>query len=477
MILALFMIVLAAGAALTLSDWRKGMLFLIVVGFLQDPMRKVFPGHPVHLQVLVVAFLLLTFWSAFLRGRRFRLSLLCGGDRRLKQAWRWFILLIVFQLLHTLIRYGNPVLAGLGLMTYLAPLAAIWFGVSYAHNEQQVRKIIHLYLALAIPAGLTIYLSYWFGDRSVLLQSIGELTDRRLLISDVGRVLYSYSGILRVGEIAAWHAATAIMLLAILVSLDKRRTVRMLAAIVAALLIGAIILTGRRKMLMTLAVFFATYSFLLVAYWNNAKKVGALLLLLGIGAAGYLQLQGDDQDRAHYVARGTTVFADSGGRLALAFDLLRSAVTRGGVIGKGAGVSAQGSQYFGGGVKIVGGAAEAGMGKVVVELGLIGALVVVYLIWCVLEHFRALFRSVPVRYGSAVIFLSGLTAVLVANIATFLVASQLYGDMFIVLMVGFMISFLFAFERMTRQQQAFETYQRQRMIQRHDREAYASSGH
>jgi hypothetical protein len=432
------------GGVIGLGDWRRGMLFLLVVGFLQDPIRKIVPGFPVHLQMLVVGFTGIIILCAVLQNARLRLSNVYGRDLALGQAWTLFILLVLLQCAHTFLRYGNPYLAGLGIINYLTPLTLVLVGVTFARDETWIKRFIWAYLLLAVPVALTVYLSFYFQDDWTVLKSVGRLTGRPLLIYDQGGVLFSSSGLLRTGEIAAWHAGTAAMLLVILGTLDKRFTFRLVVGILVALLIGAVILTGRRKMLVAMAVFVAAFLFILMLYWRGPSRVGAIAAVLSAGAAAYAWLQPEAGPAAMYEARGVSVFGDALGRLSVAWDLAQSGFRRGGILGLGAGVSAQGAQYFGGGVRIVGGAAEAGGGKLLVELGLVGLLVVVYLLWRMVQHFHRLFRVVSASDERATVLMAGLSALLIANGVTFLAATQVFGDAFILILMGLFLSFLFA---------------------------------
>ncbi len=55
----LILIVLFSGLALLLADgnWKGGLMFTLLIGFLQDPLRKLTPGQP----ALFVGFVLIAF--------------------------------------------------------------------------------------------------------------------------------------------------------------------------------------------------------------------------------------------------------------------------------------------------------------------------------------------------------------------------------------------------------------------------------
>ena len=46
MIETVFFLYIAVASFIALTDWRKGMLLMILVGVLQDPVRKVMTGTP-----------------------------------------------------------------------------------------------------------------------------------------------------------------------------------------------------------------------------------------------------------------------------------------------------------------------------------------------------------------------------------------------------------------------------------------------
>src|SRR5215469_5823935 len=114
-----------------------------------------------------------------------------------------------------------------------------------------------------------------------------------------------------------------------------------------------------------------------------------------------------------------------------------------GLLGAGLGAGTQGTQYFGGGGAIAG-AAEGGLGKVTLELGVPGLLVMG---WLAISIFRRLWQTMRVasRYSRRIARLAmGFFSLLVANVAGFSVATQAYGDLFILLILSWTLAFLFA---------------------------------
>jgi hypothetical protein len=149
-----------------------------------------------------------------------------------------------------------------------------------------------------------------------------------------------------------------------------------------------------------------------------------------------------------YVTRGVSVFADSFERLEHMTILQFEWVLRhNGFFGSGAGTGAQGSQYFGGGAHLVGGAAEGGLGKVLAELGVPGFLALCWLgvvLARILVDRARRARELPLeeavpRYA--------LLAFLPANAAVFFTAHQVFGDPFILILLGWMSGAVLALPR------------------------------
>ena len=113
-----------------------------------------------------------------------------------------------------------------------------------------------------------------------------------------------------------------------------------------------------------------------------------------------------------------------------------------GVLGAGLGSGTQGARHFGG--ENSAGAAEGGLGKIALELGLPGLLVMGWLAILLSRHFWRIMRAAS-RHSPRIGRLSfGLFSFLVANVATFSVSTQAYGDFFILLILSWTLAFFLA---------------------------------
>ena len=354
------------------------------------------------------------------------------------------MVIVAIQAVHALVRWGNPALPVLGLIFYFGPVVALLLGIAVADKELQIRRFLINYIVIVAPAVLTVYLSPAYSEQWSVLREIGSFVGRELIIYDVGTALASYSGIFRAGEIAAWHAATVAVFTIIVASRDHSLALRVGMGILVILMVGVILLTGRRKMLMALTIFLVIQWAVLAMFRRGGSRLLVTMLVLGIFGSFAFVLLDPASEKGLYLQRGLSVFEEVGDRAATAIDLLLSAIYRSDGIGLGAGVAAQGAQHVGGMASAVGGAAEAGLGKLVLELGLVGGAVVV---WLVMRLGFRLFQNLvllSVLNDRLLYYSVSFMAFILANLATFLVATQVYGDYFVLTTIGLVAGMLFS---------------------------------
>jgi hypothetical protein len=257
------------------------------------------------------------------------------------------------------------------------------------------------------------------------------------------------NGIMRSSEIAAWHAGAAACLSVSLTLSAKSARSRWLGALLFVVFVVVVLLTGRRKMLAAIVLFVLIFLFLLARYGGGAGRFvqllaggGALMLV----AASWLGRAEQEIGFGSYLSRGGSILQDSSERVVqLTLSQFGNIVQRNGLFGSGTGTGAQGAQYFGGGSELVGGAAEGGLGKVLAELGLPGALA---LLWLALELGRTLLgvaARVRLLPRDLRVLLVGIVAFLPANAAVFLSAHQVFGDPFVLIVLGWITGALLAF--------------------------------
>jgi hypothetical protein len=262
------------------------------------------------------------------------------------------------------------------------------------------------------------------------------------LIFDVGTVLQSNPGLLRVGEIAAWHASTCVVFLSMLALTSKSALLRLVFISLSLLLVGAIVLTGRRKMLVALTIFLALQWGLLIWHSWGMRRIGVTAVAMATVAAVASTLWQPSTNTANYLARSQTAYTSVDDRLKTTLNLAKSALIRSQGIGVGAGATSQGARYAGGGASEVAGTAEAGLGKIIVELGIPGFIALSMLL---LTGGAAIGRQMTVVGGlghNLLIYDISFVAFLISNLAAFAVASQLFSDFFVLIILGTVAGFV-----------------------------------
>jgi hypothetical protein len=451
---------LGIALALCIARWRAGVLICLLVGFLQDPLRKITVGEPVYFTVLVGLPLVATLLGARLRNVRISFRPVHSWNRVLRTPLNVFILLVMIQSMAAIIKTGSPAIGAIGALSYLAPLPAILLGYQFSRSERDITRLIKVYLAVGILMLSGIYLSYAGYDWKVL-KAVGE----GLFIYSVekGR-LDLYSGFLRSPEIAAWHAATSICLLILLaLSLRRKAIFKGAAGVLVMFLLGALLLTGRRKFLVEIFMFVSIYALLLIWFLRTAIKSGLIFksaMLLGVGLAvgsvGYLFAAPGvaTTEMRPYYERGLGLQNEATGRATgTTIDSFQWVIAQNGIFGSGAGTGSQGAQHFGGGADIVGYAVEGGLAKVLAELGVPGLVLLLWLVigfvrymWSIIMYITHAKDVDPIQ--AKLIF--GLGAFLITNGVVYTIAHQVFGDPFVLIVLGFFLGFVLAMPKMAK---------------------------
>lgn len=465
---------LAISMVMALAKWRYGFALSVLTVLLQDPLRKLTPGQPIYFVVFVGA----TFGCAWLGALMANVPLLPGkisGWRKyVGLPFKLFVILVVVQAAHSLARYNTPVLTGVGILSYLSPLPAIMLAYQFAlrRGMDGVTRWMRFYVIMASLSLISVYLEY-SGAHWKILGEVGG----GVMISGAGDYYKGNSGIFRGAEIAAWHAATAACFSFMLLWGRRFSFAKVLLAVgLVAFFLGLGILTGRRKMIIELVIFISIYVSSVVWFRHRSGKIAILFTIFG--ALTYLGTVGmmapgpgehgtgvisnhrlSDSSFYKYSRRAGTVFEDVPKRISeLGLQPVGWAVEQFGWLGAGVGVGSQGAQHFG---VVANGAAEGGLGKLTVELGLPGLALVTWLLikfgWYLWDLLSELARVSP-RHANLAF---GFVAFMLANVAAFSVAAQAYGDIYILLTMGWSLGFLLALpalanDQIARQQRALQ---------------------
>jgi hypothetical protein len=446
MFLGAFFLLLFYACFVGLSRDDEGLVFVLLVGFMQDPTRKVLEGEPVAMTVMVgVVIACMVIRQVFL-SKQSLLEPFTRWTPEIKPALIIYLLLVALQAAHSLIRYGAPIVPALGAIFYLAPLIAISVGYSQFVNLNSVRQFLVVFSCLAVLVATSIVFSF-FGVDSIFLGEVGS----GLVIYDQGTILKAYSGLMRSSEIASWHMGASVCFLIIIAANKNSMPTLIAVSLAVILLMSSIVLTGRRKMILQILIF-ATLYFPVLRYYqgrlsNRFLSIVVLIFIVFMGGYGLLpSFEGTQYDL--YVARSFSVFDDAGQRFAaLGLGSIAWAYRVYGFFGGGLGVAAQGAQHFLTSSVTTSGAGEGGIGKLVSELGVISIFVIAWLAYTVAAYLHKCLKLVATMAPTKLLFVVGIVVFILANIPTFMVASQVFGDVFVLLILGLLTGSLFAIPR------------------------------
>jgi hypothetical protein len=433
--------------------WKIGLFIAVVIAFIQDPLRKLVPEQPMWF-ILFVGFV---YASAMIGAVSSGVSLwpnkIVGWNTNLRSPFFLYVSVVVLQAIHSQMLIGNPIVPALGLISYLLPFAALVFAYQFAVNlgAYEVGRFYRFYLICASVAVSTILFQVYEFDWLIL----GEV-GVGLEIHSQGRILKGLSGILRASEIAAWHAAIGASVAILVFSYKSVKVHRILQGIVlAAALLYIGILSGRRKLIPIFLIFLSSYYFLVNTLNRRNRGTAIATAIVGIAAYATQAISFDevsndtsssDSTLDIYLTRGATVFDDMISRfLELGLGPIEWAYESSGFFGYGLGVGTQGTGQFLQDEQMQSaiGASEGGLGRLMVELGVPGLIISAIFGVALLRHVWSILLYS--RHSTRINRLAcGLAAILIANFASFSVATQAFGDTFVLIFLGITLGFLFA---------------------------------
>jgi len=427
------MLVLMGGTAV--ARWRLGLYVLIFVGFFQDIVRKLDPDQNVVYTAIVVAFATFVVLGMYMSGDNKKAGRLLAIYPTLAIPIYLFSFLIVLQAGRGYMQAGTPIILGIGLLAYFAPIVSVLIGYRYVALTGNVLGLLRFYTVVGLIFSVGVYLEA-MGTEWKILGSVGT-----------GIYIYTYkvvrlvSGFLRASETAAWHGAMVTMIAMVLVTVERVLLYKFAWIMTAAMAFGAVFLTGRRKALVEIGVFVAFSTILMIIGRRRFARayIGAVLGLGMMVVAVLLYLPfGDIFGDFDAILQRLTNFTRS--PLERVWDMtigsFNNVISYNSILGAGAGLGSQGAQYFGG-IR-TGASAESGFGKVLAEIGVIGLVVFFWVLYRIGRYGRAILITLRGVHGYEQLSV-GIAAILLANIVNFMAAHQAYGDPFVIIILGLLL--------------------------------------
>lgn len=446
-----FLLVLfaAVGVMLALGNWRLGLPFCILVGLLQDPIRKITTGTPAYLQLTFLPIMLAMLVSLFQTQRP--ILTIRRDFPRLFAAATFFVCCLLTSTIITL-SYGLQALplALLGLFSYGGTLPAMLLGYCYLRRDYDELERPITYFAICSSVLLTgVFLQYYSVDLGMpLLGAIDPTAGIRRWYSQSDWVIM-LSGFHRTGEVMGWHAATTFIMT---IFLGCRRPSRApIWLIPAAGSLICVLLSARRKMLLIIVCFLV--GFIYFSY-RKRNRVVMYVFTAAIVLLPFLIAFVPDE----YLQTATTTVTSASGRIGTAWGGSTWLPSIVGPFGYGVGTKTQGMQHLGLAVETP--LAEGGLDKVLIELGFIGAIAFVIVGITLFResiHVYQLARSARLE-GMGV---SAVFAFIYSQIVTFFTAFQVFGDPLIIFCIGFCIGLMLGGKRLAFRRQRAEAIQGQ----------------
>lgn len=436
--LKLILLLIFSGCVLALANWRWGVAMAIVVGLLQDPLRKMVPGTPGYLAMASAPIWLATMASAAYVGQLNVQRFFACFPKLARWMLLWLAYLAIPATLSATYGHNSWMITILGAFVYGAMFMALVAGWEYPDGRHRIYRVLTFYAggaSLLLVGGL---LEAWgWGNRFAAIGT--EAMGGIWVTHRTGAAVYMLAGFFRGPDVMGWHAALVLMI-SILMAFRSRGATRWIWIAAAIWGLLNIWLCGRRKMLSMVPVFLGCYLYLIFRFKNVRRFIsiaGTVILIGGLGLHGIAMYQRNAAVEAFYLS----AFTEAGDQIQRhGVVSVLGTVAQAGFWGYGLGMSQQGVHHIPADKPKLW--QESGPGKLVAEFGVIGALLTLGLGFAfIVTAYRVVCRS---RRDDSFYLAAGLFSILAANLTSALVSAQIFGDPFVSLFLAFMAGLMFA---------------------------------
>lgn len=414
---------------------------MVAIGFCQDPIRKLTPGQPsLMVGLVLIAFLMCVLFIYQERGR-LDLRYLFWTSPQLLDLIPLFLILLFAQALNSFARFGSPSLTAIGLSFYIAPLIALWVGFHIGRDLPFLRRIIIVYLILSSIFAFTVLLDF----RGVDIPAFEEV-GTGILITFEGASKSGASGLWRTSEIASWHLAAAACFCIILTFSDRDVGWQILYVSTAVVFSVLSVTTGRRKSQVLIVAFLGIYLLIFSRQASPASRERIIMSVLGGAGISFaivsmllLDMLGSNFDI--FLGRATTSAEGIGDRVqSQGLSALLRGFEVGGGLGLGLGAGTNLGNFNAGAdrstIQSLGYVSEGGGGRLVVELGIPGILLISWILILSVQMLWRNFKLIRFLPSEDIALITGTLSFGLANIIFFFSAAQLYTDPFVLIVLG-----------------------------------------
>ena len=436
MLLVILMLIVT-GCAVAMYRWRWGVFAAIVIGLLQDPLRKMVPGVPGYLAMCSVPVWMTTLGMAVYSGEVTARKFLLGFPKLSTWVSVFALYLCIPAARSFSYGRGSWQIALLGATVYFAGFFMLATGWQFATSVRSVRRVLSFYAifaAILLIGGPLDYFGLAEGWASIGTEVMDKIWVTHRMGSE-GVVMYA--GFFRSPDVMGWHAVMVVMISCLLAVLS-RGSMRWVWVALAVWGLSNVWICGRRKMISMLPVFGATLLFLTFRFRNVTRAVPVAGLLLLIAAGGWYGVTRTYHQTEANAFYGSTIDDLDDRVVQHGFGSVLETVRQAGFWGYGLGMGQQGVHHIQADKPRLW--QESGPGRIVAELGVPGGILFLLVGGVLLKTAydavgkRAATQSFPIY--------AGVFALLGANATSAVVSAQVFGDLFIVLFLAFLMGSL-----------------------------------
>ena len=424
-------------ACLSFAQWRWGIVLMILLAAVQDPMRKMVPGTAGWLVLATAPIFIAMIFSSMVHQRgwwhRF-------GKPYPRIAKAMLILLpLIFPAVILSATYGpgSWMYTLFGVFSYSLILLAIVAGFHFARDEKALRAMLAAYCLIngVMLTGGIFQFYNWFPNSPILGS---DMFGYKWVRWADGYTVDMIAGFYRSADVMGWHAAS-VCILSFVLALSSGKGIRRYAwAALSAFAVVALLLCGRRKMVYMLPVFALALVWINWQAGRAARAVAILGLLMIPLLAVYVTgdvISEDSANMRYYSGKGLRMdAADSiqGEGFASVMETFRQS----GFFGEGIGFATPGAHNLSAAHPRIW--QESAPSRIMVELGVPGMAGFLFVMLCLgLAMWRTTLAQVRARTTAAPIA-AGLFAYFLANVGSLTVSGQILADPFIASFLGFL---------------------------------------
>ena len=443
MILYAFLLFIAAGAAIAFTKWRVALYWFLLVGLLEDPVRKLVPGVPGYLVLATVPVWGAAVVGMFATRSRYRIK---RAFPQLIASMSLFVLSLVPAAVISL-SYGpgSWQLTLLGGLTYASVVFSVALGYQFARDVREVRRFLAFYCLVGgalLSGSLIEYLGIPFPATGTAMLGFEWI---RFIPGVIVRMV---AGFFRSPDMMGWHASMVAMLSLTLATSGRRSKWWLLLATWGALIT---ILCGRRKMIYMLPFFVLAEALL---HWRFGKRIAvvSLILLVAVTVGGvaivYHQAEIDDSFLMYYSYDPGDLYSQVERH---GYDSLLITIQQWGFFGGGLGSASTGAHHLN--IDRPSAWQESGPSRLLMELGVPGFLGAIFVAVMMAAIVWRIFARLPVRSAQFNLWI-GLLAIVLANAGAFVVSGQVYGDPFLSSLIAMVLGLILSSARLESAQKA-----------------------